>query len=185
MYKRQAAAPFRTARGIALVYTGRYDEAETEFEAAIEALSSADDAAALTMSLAGLGMARQHREDHRGALDAYAAALEAARRGGDLRAEATITMNIATAHHAANNWNEAKRHYNRALVLARQVGASADEVRILSNLGNLLLTMGDPEGALGLIELALKGAKRLGLEAYRAYAHLLRGDVLKLSLIHI
>ncbi len=175
-----ASAPFRAAAGIALVNTTQYDEAKAQFDEAINVFRDAGDDAGLVMALSGLGMARQHVEDYDGALDAYQGALDAARSAGDVRAEATITMNIATVYHARGMWDEAKLQYNRALLLARQVGASADEVRILGNLGNMLLYFGDTDGALSLVERSLVGAKRSGLAAYRAYAHLLRGDILKL-----
>ena len=175
----EAVAPFRAVRGIALVYLGRYKEAIEELKAVIDVFRANGDGVRLIMALSGMGIAYQHIEEDRQAVLAYQDALEIARKEGDLRAEATILMNIATLHQGGQRWAEAKLHYSRALVVARQVGGTADEVRILGNLGNLLIYLGDMEGALPLVEQSLRGSKRLGLNIYQAYAHLLRGDILK------
>jgi len=174
-----ASAPFHAASGIAHVYKGEYRRAADKLDTAVNLYERDGEPAGMVTALAGLGMARQQTGDHEGALEAYRRALELAKKEGDLRSEATVQMNIATVEQERKRWDDALQSYRRALRLARQTGARSDEVRILGNLGNLLLCLGDAERALPLVERSLIDSKRLGLKIYRAYAHILRGDIFK------
>jgi transcriptional regulator with GAF, ATPase, and Fis domain/Tfp pilus assembly protein PilF len=160
------------SRGLALLYLGRIDEADAAFRVA--ATRAGDDAQrARAHSL--VGMAAQARDRLVDAAQAYEQALALARAAGDLHGAAIYAANLgATLREQAE--------YERALAptedAARELGwlgKRAERSGALFNLGNLLLSMGDLDGAAAAAEEALSLSQGAGREA--GYALLLAGDL--------
>lgn len=89
-------------------------------------------------------------------------AADAARRCGDLFAEADIANLMGTVYGQRADYTAARECLTRALELYEQVGDDAGRANVLTNLGIVNRILGDHEQAVGYFELALAEDERQG-----------------------
>jgi transcriptional regulator with GAF, ATPase, and Fis domain len=169
-----STAPLAEARGLALLYLGRPDEAEAAFRVVGD--RAADDGArARAQSL--LGMVAQMRDELPAAAVFYQRALELGRAAGDLHAGATYAANLGATLREQAEYERALGPTEEAARELGWLGKDAERANALSNYGNLLLSMGDPTAAATVAEEALAIAQRAAAPREAGYARLLAADV--------
>ena len=169
------AAAVAEARGLACLYLGRLDDADAAF-AAVER-AAADQAPSLARARNLRGMVAHGRDHLAAAAELYQSALTLARRADDLHGAAIYGMNLGAILREA-------AEYERALVpsadAARdlgRLGKRAERAFALFNYGNLLLSIGDLEGAERAAAEAESLARAVDAARELGYARLLAGDL--------
>lgn len=117
--------------GWSLMMRGRYDEAET--------LAVPRSGAARSRARMGrlAGTIAWHRGDAERASVLLHAALEAAHESGDPLLEVEVAQSLGTAERIAGRFDEARKHYDRAIELARGAGFAPVLAKALNNLAIL------------------------------------------------
>jgi len=90
------------------------------------------------------------------------AALEAARRLRDRKAEGIHLGNLGLAYFALGDPRRAVGFYEQQLAIVREIGDRRGEGNALGNLGNAYLALGDPRRAIGFYEQHLAIAREIG-----------------------
>ena len=133
---------------------GRYDEAETLYQRAIEVARQEGDKY-FEGNIAGHRAVLQfYRGKPADAEKAFQEAYEVARAAGDKAGEVNWLGNRGLAALSLLRLDEAKVMIERALTLGREQGNRTMEAAHLNNLGNLASTRGDKDGALRFYEQA-------------------------------
>jgi len=160
-------------RGLAALYLGRLDDADAAF--AILESSTSDERLAWARARSLRGMVAQARDRLDDAARAYADALEAARAGHDLHGAAIYAANLGAVERERGELAAALPPSEAAARDLGRIGKRVERAGALFNLGNLLLSLGDLDGAAA----AATEAATLGEAAPRetAFALLLAGDV--------
>jgi transcriptional regulator with GAF, ATPase, and Fis domain len=159
------------ALGLAELYRGHPDEAARAF-AWVVAHAVDNIQRARGQSLAG--MAAQAAGNLAAAAAAYRDALDGAREAGDFHGAAVYAANLAAVLREEGELGQALAPSVEAATELERLGKPVERASALFNHGNLLLTLGDLDGA----EAAARESSQLagqGREA--AFALLLRGDV--------
>lgn len=173
-------AKFKSLLALESYYRGESEQAFDGFSESLGLLEKADadqDELSRAHSLKAMALQSQGKTDE--ALGYHEQALELARGGGDLKSLPTYIMNLATAHHALNNFDDALKLYREAQALAAAKGSEAELANILANLGNLLLYFGDLTEASNTLNVALELSRKMGLRSIEAYGLLVLGDIEK------
>jgi transcriptional regulator with GAF, ATPase, and Fis domain/tetratricopeptide (TPR) repeat protein len=157
-------------RGLACFYLGRLDEAEAAFA---NIVAGGPAARARVASL--LGMVAQARDDLPRAAAAYQEALALAREARDLHGAAIYAHNLGGTLRELGEYARALGPSSEAARNLGRLGKRLERSGALYNHGNLLLSLGDLDGATQAAEEALRLAGESGREA--AYARLLEGDL--------
>jgi DNA-binding SARP family transcriptional activator/tetratricopeptide (TPR) repeat protein len=97
-------------------------------------------------------------------------AAQAARRLGDLAAEADAMMGLGNADWQQGRYRQAFTSYERALALSGQAGYESGQARALNFLGETALRMGHHQDAAGRFEQALALFRSVGERTGAAYA---------------
>jgi transcriptional regulator with GAF, ATPase, and Fis domain/tetratricopeptide (TPR) repeat protein len=165
------------ARGLALLYLGRVDEADRAFATVEEMARAAADAVELARARSFRGMAAQARDDLAAAAAAYQQALDGARAAGDLHGAAIYALNLGTSLRDLAEYERALAPMSEAARDLGRLGKRLEQSIALFNWGNLLLSIGDTAGAEQAAReaLAIGEAERAGREA--ALARLVLGDL--------
>jgi tetratricopeptide (TPR) repeat protein len=175
-------ADAETKRGLALLLLGRMKEAQRVLEEAIplaEAVGDLDILRQVLTSVANVyGVRGELAQGRR-----YAErALEVAERRGDAAQVVFAAVNLAAVgYFVAGDWVRARGHLERALALARQIGAPRVVAPPLVELGWLCLVEGSWDEASRYLEegrSAAEGSPALGLLA-RAHAMLAQREILE------
>jgi class 3 adenylate cyclase/tetratricopeptide (TPR) repeat protein len=170
-------ADVRRRRGGALERLGRYDDAQTDFQAALDASLAAGDRrseARLRFEITRLDHRRRARpfdEIIRGYEEARAIAVEA----GDRQTEGRCLTEIATAFWDANNLNEANRLGLQALEIFRDLGDHAGMAAVMNLLAMARWMDFDLAGGLAQAEQATVEARAAGDRSREATALSYRG----------
>ncbi|HEY7954733.1 MAG TPA: sigma 54-interacting transcriptional regulator [Polyangia bacterium] len=169
--------PLLEARGLALLYLGRLDEAGHAFNTLKERLAGEAAPLALARARSLAGMVAQARDDLAEAAAAFEAALALARKGCDLHGAAIYAANLGATLREQAEYARALAPTEEAVRDLGRIGKRVEQAGALFNYGNLLLSVGDLDGAERAAELALTlaSAERAPREA--GYATLLRGDI--------
>ncbi|HUS63006.1 MAG TPA: sigma 54-interacting transcriptional regulator [Kofleriaceae bacterium] len=133
------------ARGLALLYLGRLDEAAGAFATVAAAAEGTPIALARAHSLHG--MLAQARDDLPEAARADAAALALARGAADLHGAATYAANLGAVLRDQAEYARALEPTAEAARDLGRLGKRLDRSSALFNYGNLLLSLGDLDGA--------------------------------------
>jgi transcriptional regulator with GAF, ATPase, and Fis domain len=157
-------------RGLAGFYLGRLDEAEAAF-----ASLAATGPAARARRASLLGMVAQARDDLPRAAAAYEEALALARQARDLHGAAIYAHNLAGTLRELAEYGRALGPSVEAARDLGRLGKRLERSSALFNHGNLLLSLGDLDGAAQAAAEALELAGGSGRAA--AYARLLEGDL--------
>jgi tetratricopeptide (TPR) repeat protein/transcriptional regulator with XRE-family HTH domain len=105
-------------------------------------------------------------------LTVTAVAVDAARAGGDVLAEAVAIGDLAGTLMRFGRYAETVERAEESLRLMRSVGATRDEARMLGNLAEVYLTIGDVDAARRSAAEALDLAQRLGDSFMEALARM-------------
>jgi tetratricopeptide (TPR) repeat protein len=97
-------------------------------------------------------------------------ALDAARRGGDVAAEALAHRNLARSHILNSNYTDARIHYERALELYRGLGDHIGQARTHSSMSHVWRASGQDDAALSHGEQALSQFRMVGHREGQAIA---------------
>jgi tetratricopeptide (TPR) repeat protein len=130
-------------KGFVYSMQGRYDEAmgcfERRLDLAQRTRSPADEAWART----SIGYVLHRREENERAREEYTRAIQLFRANGLERLEITPLIGLGRVESAVGNEKEAIRCYQRAWVIAREVGDRVNEMWATNNLGSLEESRGD------------------------------------------
>jgi transcriptional regulator with GAF, ATPase, and Fis domain/tetratricopeptide (TPR) repeat protein len=169
------SAAVAEARGLGHLYLGQLDDADRAFAAAEAA--AADEPTSLARARSLRGMAAHGRDQLADAAALYQSALDLARAADDLHGAAIYAVNLGAV------WRE-QAEYERALPptadSARdlgRLGKRAERAFALYNYGNLLLSIGDLDGAERAATDAAALARAADATRELGYAQLLAGDL--------
>jgi transcriptional regulator with GAF, ATPase, and Fis domain/Tfp pilus assembly protein PilF len=162
------------ARGLALLYLGRLDDSEAAFAAALD---RAADGAQEARAHALLGMVAQTRDALADAAREYEEALKLARTAGDLHGAAIYGANLGASLREQAEYARALAPTEDAARELGWLGKHAERSSALFNLGNLLLSMGDADGAEAAAAESLALAEKARAARETGYALLLQADV--------
>ncbi|MGZ3430141.1 MAG: tetratricopeptide repeat protein, partial [Polyangia bacterium] len=162
------------ARGLALLYLGRLDDAEAAFRVGE---ARAGDAAQRARAHVLLGMVAQARDALPEAAADYQQALELARAAGDLHGAAIYAANLGATLREQAEYARALPPTEDAVRELGWLGKQAERSSALFNLGNLYLSMGDADGAGAAATEALALAREAKASREVGYALLLQADV--------
>ncbi|MEV7099521.1 tetratricopeptide repeat protein [Amycolatopsis sp. NPDC051045] len=107
-------------RGDTLADLGRWDDAEADFGRQLVLARELDDAVRHEVALAGLGQIRFLQQRYAEARDYYLQALPLARRAGGGRPEAVVECNLSRISVRLGEFEQAREHAERELVLRRE-----------------------------------------------------------------
>ncbi len=134
---------------------GRLDEAERDYQRALEMVRSTGDERMAAVTLRNLAFIHHVSNRFEQAESACRTALEIARRLGERRSEGSITETLAEICASSGRTQEAEPLLRAALAIHRDVGNRRDEGRTLGNLGALMLDIGRLEESEALFRDAL------------------------------
>jgi len=145
----KAAETASAAQGLAaMAYRlGRYDEAKTCAEEAVELYRKAGMPDETSVPLSLLGLVHKHWGLHDKAIDYYEKALAIDRRTGDPRKISVRLANIGAVHVALGDFMKARGYLEESEIWVRKTGDRADLAQVLNNLAAVY-------GGLGLSRLA-------------------------------
>jgi len=149
-------------RGDVLELMGKWNDADTEFRAALEA---AEDNLALTAGAQfALGKLNRFRGDYKPALafDWLAKAKQAYARLEDTAGLAQVLIETGTVFWRKGEYEEARKLLNEGLGLARETGDKLITAMALNNLGNVVSAQGDHAAAQALYEESLALRREIG-----------------------
>lgn len=138
--------------------TGRDRIAETLHGRAAEGVTGTDRARALEQ----LAMSRYNLGDHRGIADLLDEAVDLRIRAGDRAGEAYTLSILGVVRMLEGSNDEARRHFTRAVALAREAGLGDAEARALTNLGKLETALGNHAAAEEPLLAAMEVARGAG-----------------------
>lgn len=164
-------------RGILCFYRGDDGKSEGCFEQARKYYLKIGDklhAASVDNGLANL-MLRRNRHDEAERL--YLRALKAAREVYDLIGEGSYLMNLGALCQQRGEYPKALEHYYEGLIRFQRIGYRIEIPRVLNNLANTHLQMGNLLQAKELIQESLKQARQKRLPYLEAYGWLVQGDI--------
>ncbi len=170
-----ASAALDEARGLALYYLGRLDEAELAFDAIERDASGSPILRARARSLSG--MVAQARDQLPRAASAYDEALRLARSASDLHGAAIYAANLGAILREQAEYERALPPTREAARDLGRLGKRVERAGALFNYGNLLLSIGDLEGADRAAAEALALADACAAPRERGYAYLLQADI--------
>ena len=101
----------------------------------------------------------------------HAAAGAAARRAGDILAEATMECGIGQLRYAQDRFPDSRRHFSRAAGLFQAAGHDRGQAVALNGLGTVSRELGEHAIALPQINRARRMLERIGDDAGVAHAH--------------
>lgn len=96
------------------------------------------------------------------------AARQAARRDGDLAAQAACELSLAQVHQARSDHRSSRDHYTQALLLAQEAGWREGEAAVLNNLGNVHWKLGTLQRAAGYYSRAIAISMETGQQIVQA-----------------
>ena len=155
---------------------GQYSESLAMLHEAISSLREQGDTLDLGAALSNLGttLAELGRfEEAQAALEEALATLRASQRDRPQSSQAAIAQslnNLGRLHFATRQWLEAKRVFEEAAVIYRQLGDTPETANTLSNMATIALQEGDFARGLQLSEEALALRRSLGDHVGSAYA---------------
>jgi serine/threonine-protein kinase PknK len=168
-----ARAELRGRRAWSLGYLQRYDEATTEFEAALDDSRAAGDSRVEGNILNLWASVALHQTDFPNAMRRYRAALECAQRIGDVERVASIRYNLSTSHLWNGEYAACLGHLGESLRLFEAMGALRNAARARCGLGQLELKLGLYEQARVTLRAAIQTSQQVRQQSSEALAMLL------------
>jgi len=174
-----ASASLDEARGLALLYLGRLEEADAAFARVAQLPDVTASPTRLARAHSLRGMVAQAREALPEAAAAYQAALELARGACDLHGAAVYAHNLGAVLRDQAEYARALQPAEEAARDLGRLGKKLERSGALFNYGNLLLSIGDLDGAEAAAGEALALAEAEHAPREIGYAELLAGDLLR------
>ncbi len=171
----EPSAAVAEARGLACLYLGRLDDADHAFAAVERAAAEHTPSLARARNLRG--MVAHSRDALADAAELYQSALTLARRADDLHGAAIYAMNLGAILREACEYERALGPSADAARDLGRLGKRVERSFALFNYGNLLLSIGDLEGADRAAAEAEALARALDAARELGYARLLAGDL--------
>jgi transcriptional regulator with GAF, ATPase, and Fis domain len=165
------------ARGLALLYLGRLDEADAAFAAVARAPEIGRSPTKLARACSLRGMAAQAREDLPRAAECYEEALRLARDACDLHGAAIYAHNLGGVLRDQAEYARALQPTEEAARDLGRLGKQLERSGALFSYGNLLLSIGDLDGAQAAAAEARALAEAEHAPQQLGYAHMLAGDL--------
>ncbi|WP_410611569.1 ATP-binding protein [Amycolatopsis sp. lyj-109] len=157
-------------RGDTLADLGRWDEAEADFARQLVLARDLDDAVRHQVALTGLGQIRFLQQRYAEARDLYLRALPQARHAG-ARPEAVVECNLSRISVRLGEFEQARAHAERELVLRREGADRVGEAYALCDVAVALQGLGAHDSALEYTGKAITQYRALpGTEALLADA---------------
>jgi tetratricopeptide (TPR) repeat protein/transcriptional regulator with XRE-family HTH domain len=156
--------------GIVCWRLGRYQEAATHHERALDLARETGDETELGRALLGLGIVYWHLGRTAQTLDCGQQALELYREIGDRLGQARVLGNLGNVHSQLGNYPAALNHHKRALDLFREVGDPGGAGNEMGGLGSVLERLGRFPEALDHLQEALAFARQAGYRECEASA---------------
>ncbi len=169
------SASVAEARGLGSLYLGRLDDADGAFAAAERA--AADEPTSLARARSLRGMAAHGRDRLAEAAALYQSALELARKADDLHGAAIYAANLGAVLREQAEYERALPPTADAARDLGRLGKRAERAFALYNYGNLLLSIGDLDGAEQAATDAAALARAAAATRELGYAQLLSGDL--------
>jgi diguanylate cyclase (GGDEF)-like protein len=132
-----------------------------------------------TTALNGIAILYNRLGDHEQARHYYEQALKAQRQDGSQRELAVTQHNLGRVYEALHQWDLAHQSFQAALQLCRAIQYPRGEAYALRGLASVRNAQGEPEDALGLLQLAELLQKQTPDERLRAQILLQRGIALR------
>jgi tetratricopeptide (TPR) repeat protein len=132
-------------RGDCYWLLGNYDEAEADFQAALEV---SDDREQRARARARLGDVADSRGAYAEALDCYRQALKEGMAVGDLVAIGRAQRGLGIVHRRQGNTEQAINHLTQALAAFRQAGDAREQARVLTSIGITRQAQGEYQQAI-------------------------------------
>ncbi|HXU71521.1 MAG TPA: sigma 54-interacting transcriptional regulator [Polyangia bacterium] len=171
----EPSAAVAEARGLACLYLGRFDDADHAF-AAVERAAAAQPAQ-LARARNLRGMVAHSRDALADAAELYGSALTLARHADDLHGAAIYAMNLGAILREAAEYERALGPSADAARDLGRLGKRVERAFALFNYGNLLLSIGDLEGADRAAAEAEALARATDAARELGYARMLAGDL--------
>ncbi|MEV7551843.1 tetratricopeptide repeat protein [Amycolatopsis sp. NPDC089917] len=165
-----AEARMHIQLGYAYLNTAKFEDARTQFTAALKASRTVEDIDGEATAWEHLGVAAQSTGDHRHALECFTRALRLAERSGQHRGVVLHLRRIGEASAALGRPQEAIGHLERSAAEALAIGDDVLHARALTRLGNAHLTLGHVGEASRLLEAAAATLRDSGADPYYAEA---------------
>jgi len=150
-------------RGEVLEFIGNYDEAESDYRAALE--SASDDMALKASAQFALGKLNRLRGEFESALEWLEQAKEARTKLEDASGLTQVLIETGMVLHRKGEYEEARKYSNAGLELAREAGDKYNTALALSNLGNVAYRQGDYAAARASYEEGLELRREMGDKA--------------------
>ncbi|MCP4677230.1 MAG: GAF domain-containing protein [Deltaproteobacteria bacterium] len=164
--------------GLIALQMGEHARAESLFAAGLEAAKQAGSFRDRARFHGLAGMVHHARDDWEAAMKSYRAALDLADAAGDRHGAATYAVNLAAAYTELDQVRGALDCYRDGLGRLRRIGRAPELAQAGANYGQLLLRVGDVEGADAAVSQAMKDAKKAATDRVSALVKCVRGDVL-------
>jgi len=147
-------------RGEVLQFIGKYDDAETDYRAALE--SAKEDMTLKASAQFALGKLSRQRGDYEPALDWLGQAKEARTRLEDATGLGQVLIETGMVLHRKGEYEQSRQPLNEGLALAREAGDQLNIALALNNLGIVAFNQGDMNAAQTLYEESLALRREIG-----------------------
>ncbi len=164
--------------GLIALQMGEHSRAEALFAAGLEAAEQAGSSRDRARFHGLAGMVHHAGDDWEAAMKSYRAALTLADAAGDRHGAATYAVNLAAAYTELDQIRGALDCYRDGLGRLRRIGRAPELAQAGANYGQLLLRVGDVEGAEAAVSQAMKDAQKAAMDRVSALVKCVRGDVL-------
>jgi tetratricopeptide (TPR) repeat protein len=141
---------------------GRYGDAQTLHQHALDLASQLGNHTAAIRALNGLGVVHRWLSDYQRAADHFWRALQIAQATGDRAGEIDAQHGLGVAHRRQGRYEQAADHYGRALQMAQAIGDRGGETNAQHGLGDVHWILGRYEQAADHYGRALQMAQAIG-----------------------
>jgi len=150
-------------RGEVLGLIGKYDDAKSDFRAALD--SATNEPALKASAQFALGKLSRFRGDYAPALEWLRQAKEAHNKLKDIAGPALVLIETGWVLYRKGEYEQARQPLNEGLALAREAGDNLNTALALYNLGAVAYHQGDKAGARALFEESLAFRRERGDKA--------------------
>lgn len=156
---------------------GQYSEAIEYYQRALAISEELGSKAAISQDAGNLGLAYLGRGETETGREQLERALVLAREAGLRQEEGLWLRGLGQAEFQAGRYDKGLHRHRAALAVYADAGAEPLLVEALHDMGQLLLALGDPQGAQDHFERAIEVARRLGLARGVTLNQLALGDL--------
>ncbi|MBL7685989.1 MAG: sigma 54-interacting transcriptional regulator [Deltaproteobacteria bacterium] len=172
---------FYNAWGTLYYYQSQFEESLRMFSQAEELAEKITDKQWLASTLNNRANLELERGDSSKALQYYERSILCARELGDRIHEGMFTMSLGYFYHRQQKFSQAFPYYQESIQILNNIGQKVEKARVQLNLANLLMVMGDHEGALQNLEKVILFFQKRKLSFLFKQALFLKGDLIRKS----